>query len=114
VASAARTLDSSLRLSAEDPAAAAGTVDDLVRALAQEWCAAGARVSTLLDQADGLGRELHTGESSRVVCHGDPHLGNVLIGQDERVWLIDWDETVLAPSERDLMFILGGCSPSRQ
>jgi spectinomycin phosphotransferase len=106
-ASAARTLDSSLRLTAEDPAAG-GTVDDLVRALAQEWCVAGDRVSTLLDQADRLGRDLHTQKSTSVVCHGDPHLGNVLIGQDERVWLIDWDETVLAPRERDLMFILGG------
>jgi spectinomycin phosphotransferase len=56
VASAARTLDSSLRLTAEDPAAAGRTVDDLVRALAQEWCLAGNRVSTLLDQADRLGR----------------------------------------------------------
>lgn len=107
-ASTARTLDSSLRLTAEDPAAAGRTVDGLVRALAQEWCAAGNRVSTLLDQTDRLGRDLQTGKSSSVVCHGDPHLGNVLIGQDERVWLIDWDDAVLAPRERDLMFILGG------
>jgi spectinomycin phosphotransferase len=108
LASAARTLDSSLRPTAEDPAAAGRMVDGLVRALAQEWCAAGNRVSTLLDQADRLGRDLHTQESSSVVCHGDPHLGNLLIGQDERVWLIDWDDAVLAPRERDLMFILGG------
>jgi Putative homoserine kinase type II (protein kinase fold) len=108
VASAARTLDSSLRLTAGDSAAAGRTVDGLVRALAQEWCAAGNRVSTLLDQADRLGRDLQTAKSSSVVCHGDPHLGNVLIGQDERVWLIDWDDAVLAPRERDLMFILGG------
>lgn len=107
VASAARTLDSSLRLTAEDPAAGR-TVDGLVRALAQEWSAAGNRVSTLLDQADRLGRDLQPGKSSSVVCHGDPHLGNVLIGPDERVWLIDWDDAVLAPCERDLMFILGG------
>lgn len=107
VASAARTVDSSLRLTDEDPAAAGRMVDGLVRALAQEWCA-GDRVSTLLDQADRLGRELHTQKSSSVVCHGDPHLGNVLIGRDERVWLIDWDDAVLAPPERDLMFILGG------
>lgn len=108
VASTARTLDSWLRLTSEDPAAAGRTVDGLVRALAQVWCAAGNRVSTLLDQADRLGRDLQAQKSSSVVCHGDPHLGNVLIGQDERVWLIDWDDAVLAPRERDLMFILGG------
>ncbi|WP_433162593.1 phosphotransferase [Kribbella sp. CA-247076] len=42
----------------------------------------------------------------RVVCHADPHLGNVLV--DDRVHLIDWDDVVLAPREQDLMFLLGG------
>ena len=107
-ASTVRALDSSLRLVADEPAAAGLTVDALVRALAQEWRTAGDRVSALLEQADGLGRELQARKATNVVCHGDPHLGNVLIGQDERVWLIDWDDSVLAPRERDLMFILGG------
>ncbi|MGH8776647.1 MAG: phosphotransferase family protein [Jiangellaceae bacterium] len=65
-------------------------------------------MSILLEQADGLGRELGTRPVPSVVCHGDPHLGNMLIGGDERVWLIDWDDAVLAPRERDLMFVLGG------
>jgi spectinomycin phosphotransferase len=42
----------------------------------------------------------------RVVCHGDPHLGNVLV--DEQLHLIDWDDVILAPREQDLMFMLGG------
>jgi spectinomycin phosphotransferase len=42
----------------------------------------------------------------RVVCHGDPHLGNVLV--DDRLHLIDWDDVILAPREQDLMFMLGG------
>ena len=45
---------------------------------------------------------------SNVVCHGDPHLGNLLLGADGQVWLIDWDDAVLAPPECDLMFVLGG------
>jgi spectinomycin phosphotransferase len=67
VASAARTLDSSLRLTVEGPADAGRTVDGLVRALAQEWCAPGNRVSTLLDEADRLGRDLQAQDSSDVV-----------------------------------------------
>jgi spectinomycin phosphotransferase len=42
----------------------------------------------------------------RVVCHGDPHLGNVLI--DKHLHLIDWDDVIYAPREQDLMFMLGG------
>jgi spectinomycin phosphotransferase len=42
----------------------------------------------------------------KVVCHADPHLGNVLV--DGQVHLIDWDDVVLAPREQDLMFMLGG------
>lgn len=106
-ASTARTLDRSLRLPAQEPAAGC-TVDALVCALAQAWRTADNRVSTLLAQADGLGRQLQARPAVNVVCHGDPHLGNVLVGQDERVWLVDWDDAVLAPRERDLIFILGG------
>ncbi|WP_165949245.1 phosphotransferase [Kribbella turkmenica] len=42
----------------------------------------------------------------RVVCHADPHLGNVLV--DNGVHLVDWDDVVHAPREQDLMFLLGG------
>jgi spectinomycin phosphotransferase len=42
----------------------------------------------------------------KVICHGDPHLGNVLVG--DSLQLIDWDDVILAPREQDLMFMLGG------
>ncbi|MEU4190853.1 phosphotransferase [Kribbella sp. NPDC026611] len=42
----------------------------------------------------------------RVICHGDPHLGNVLV--DDQLHLIDWDDVIYAPREQDLMFMLGG------
>ncbi|MFF0340057.1 phosphotransferase enzyme family protein [Kribbella sp. NPDC004875] len=42
----------------------------------------------------------------RVVCHGDPHIGNVLV--DDALHLIDWDDVIYAPREQDLMFMLGG------
>lgn len=43
----------------------------------------------------------------RVICHADPHLGNVLVTADQ-LYLIDWDDVVLAPVEQDLLFMLGG------
>jgi len=99
-----RALDSQLCTSAaeRDPA------DNLARALAHEWCAAADLVSTVLEHTHALGRELRARQTSRVICHGDPHLGNVLLGRDSRVWLVDWDDAILAPRERDLMFVIGG------
>jgi spectinomycin phosphotransferase len=43
-----------------------------------------------------------------VACHGDIHAGNVLVDGDRSLAIVDWDDPVLAPKERDLMFIGGG------
>ena len=34
----------------------------------------------------------------------------MLLDAEGQVWIVDWDETVLAPRERDLMFVVGGAS----
>jgi spectinomycin phosphotransferase len=43
-----------------------------------------------------------------VLCHTDIHGGNILIGDDDKLYIVDWDNPLLAPKERDLMFIGGG------
>lgn len=40
-----------------------------------------------------------------VPCHGDPHLGNVVVDADGGLSLIDWDEAVVAPRELDLHLV---------
>lgn len=84
------------------------TADRWTAEAAAHWRAAGADLDRLLAGVDGLGAELRARPAELVVCHGDPHLGNLLLGDDGQVWLIDWDDAVLAPRERDLMFVLGG------
>ena len=42
------------------------------------------------------------------LCHSDVHAGNVLIGADDAFYIVDWDNPILAPKERDLMFVGGG------
>jgi spectinomycin phosphotransferase len=40
-----------------------------------------------------------------VVCHADLHPANLLRDQAGHVFVIDWDEVMLAPKERDFLFI---------
>src|SRR5829696_4011929 len=42
-----------------------------------------------------------------VLCHGDLHTANLLVGADDRLAVVDWDGLLLAPRERDLMFVTG-------
>jgi spectinomycin phosphotransferase len=42
-----------------------------------------------------------------VLCHSDIHGGNVLI-ENNNLYVVDWDDPIMAPKERDLMFIGGG------
>lgn len=91
------------RLRAPGPADPAGPP---VAELAALWSAMADRVSTLTGAMERL--DANRGDRPVVVCHGDPHLGNLLLGPNGQVWLIDWDDAVLAPPECDLMFVTDG------
>lgn len=43
--------------------------------------------------------------TSRVPVHGDPHPGNVVIDENGRPWLIDFDDATVAPREVDLLLV---------
>src|ERR1700694_2676955 len=40
-----------------------------------------------------------------VICHADLHARNLIRDQAGRVFVIDWDEVMLAPKERDFIFL---------
>ncbi|MDB5056881.1 MAG: aminoglycoside phosphotransferase [Chloroflexi bacterium] len=61
-----------------------------------------------MERAEDLGRRLAGRALPFVLCHADIHIANVLLDAGGQVWIVDWDETMLAPKERDLMFVLGG------
>ena len=61
-----------------------------------------------VERADRLGEQLAGCSFPQVLCHADLHTWNVLVDPDEQLWIVDWDEVVLAPRERDLMFVVGG------
>jgi spectinomycin phosphotransferase len=55
-----------------------------------------------------MGRRFARRSLPRVLCHADLHTWNVLVETDQQLWIVDWDEAILAPKERDLMFVVVG------
>ncbi len=65
-------------------------------------------IQRLVNRADQLGKKIQKKSSEFVLCHSDIHGGNVLIANDGAIYIVDWDQPILAPKEWDLMFIGGG------
>ena len=55
-----------------------------------------------------LAAELEARPLDTVVCHADLHAGNVHLAASGDLYLVDWDNPVLACKERDLMSVGGG------
>jgi spectinomycin phosphotransferase len=65
-------------------------------------------IHRLVERADYLSQKVQEQSSEFVLCHSDIHGGNVLIDRNGAIYIVDWDEPIMAPKERDLMFIGGG------
>lgn len=66
------------------------------------------RALALVARAGELAEQMKARDAKFGLCHGDIHGGNLLITPHGPVYIVDWDYPVLAPRERDLMFIGGG------
>jgi spectinomycin phosphotransferase len=55
-----------------------------------------------LEQLAGV---LHSRALPFVICHADLHARNLIRDQAGQVFVIDWDEVMLAPKERDFIFV---------
>lgn len=73
-------------------------------------------IQRLVERADDLARRMVSRPLELVTCHTDIHAGNLLIQGNGTAdgtakghfFLVDWDQPMLAPRERDLAFTGGG------
>jgi spectinomycin phosphotransferase len=79
--------------------------DALAEEYLRAWRRHRPRIAEVLQRCVALRGQLSGQPWSRVLCHGDLHAGNLLLRDDGGLCLIDWDDMLLAPRERDLMFI---------
>ncbi len=87
---------------------AVAQADPAARELVECWQARRDEIRALVARCDELAAEMRRAELPLALCHADMHTWNTLVGADGALWLVDWDETMLAPKERDLMFVIGG------
>jgi spectinomycin phosphotransferase len=62
----------------------------------------------LIERAERLAQQVKASAGECVLCHSDLHPGNILVASNGELYIVDWDEAILAPKERDLMFIGSG------
>ncbi|MCY3865954.1 MAG: aminoglycoside phosphotransferase family protein [Chloroflexi bacterium] len=53
-----------------------------------------------------LGARMAEQSAEFVICHADIHPANIIIDHTGALHIVDWDEALLAPKERDLMFFI--------
>jgi spectinomycin phosphotransferase len=75
---------------------------------AEFWRANRGKIDRTLARARELGRTLQAKPFDHVLCHSDIHAANILVADSGEIYLIDWDDPIVAPRERDLLFVAGG------
>ncbi|HZS76584.1 MAG TPA: phosphotransferase [Ktedonobacteraceae bacterium] len=75
------------------------------RVLRSSWLEHQPTIHAVVTALENLSRILRSRMLSYVICHADLHPANLLRNQRGQVCVIDWDEVMLAPKERDFIFI---------
>lgn len=92
--------------------------DDLrnpeARQLAVFWREKQTEIDAVVARATKTGLALQAAAPDFVLCHADFHDANLLIDPAGRLFIVDWDEIILAPKERDLVFVTDMPGDTRQ
>lgn len=80
----------------------------IAEALAVFWRDHHDEISLVLERMEILGQRCRQKSTPFVICHSDIHMGNLLIAPNETLYVVDWDQPLLAPKECDLLFVTKG------
>jgi len=75
------------------------------RALRADWRAHQSTIHTAVASLEKLAEGLQARTLPYVISHADLHPANLLRDHAGHVFVIDWDEVMLAPKERDFIFV---------
>ena len=65
-------------------------------------------ILALVTRTEQYAHHLQTQSPPFTICHSDLHAGNLLLEPGGNFYIVDWDDPILAPKERDLMYVGGG------
>ena len=75
------------------------------RALRADWLAHQSTIHRGISSLQKLAEVLQKQSGPYVFCHADLHTRNLIRDYHGHVFVIDWDDVMLAPKERDFIFI---------
>ena len=75
------------------------------RALRSSWKAHQSTIHTAVATLEKLAETFQSRAFPYVICHADLHARNLIRDLSSQVFVIDWDEVMLAPKERDFIFL---------
>ena len=78
---------------------------EVERTLCSYWMTYQSAIHTMLTAMESLAGVLQERAGPYVICHADLHSNNMLIDQADHLFIIDWDDVMLALKERDFIFV---------
>jgi spectinomycin phosphotransferase len=76
-----------------------------VGVLRSSWVAHQSTIHTVVTSLEKLAGVLQLRTFPFVICHADLHARNLIRDRAGQVFVIDWDEVMYAPKERDFIFV---------
>ena len=71
----------------------------------RSWVAHQSTIHTMVTSLEKLAAVLQSRSLPYVICHADLHARNLIRNRVGQVFVVDWDEVMLAPKERDFLFV---------